>query len=63
MLGITSIFMGLFLLLPLSNLTGNVIINQSYFNPVNFREVVGILLVLFSLGVFSYKKILFRRIK
>jgi|TARA_B100002003_G_scaffold193882_1_gene183437 hypothetical protein len=63
LLGIVSIFLGIFLLLPLSNFTGNVIGNQSYFSSINFREILGISLVLFSLGVFSYKKILFRRIK
>jgi hypothetical protein len=63
MLGIVSIFLGIFLLLPLSDITGNVISNQGYFNPTNFKSILGILLVLFSLGVFSYKKVLFRRIK
>jgi hypothetical protein len=63
MLGIISIFLGILLLLPFSNFTGNVIINKGYFNSISFREVLGILLFLFSLGVFSYKKILFRRIK
>lgn len=63
MLGIVSIFLGIFLLLPFSNFTGNVIGNQSYFNLINFKEILGILLVVLSLGVFSYKKILFKRIK
>lgn len=63
MLGIMLIFTGIFLLLPLANFTGNIIGNQGYFSPINFREVLGILLILFSLGVFSYKNILFRRIK
>jgi hypothetical protein len=63
MLGIFFIFIGIFLLLPLGNLTGNVINSQDYFNPLNFKSILGILLVLFSLGIFSYKKILFRKIK
>jgi len=63
MFGVISIFVGIFLLLPFSNFTGNVIGNQGYLNPLNFKSILGILLVLFSLGVFSYKKILFRRIK
>ena len=63
MLGIVSIFIGIFLLSPFSNFTGNVIINQGYFNPLSFRKLLGILLVLFSLSILSYKKILFRRIK
>ena len=63
MLGIVSIFLGIFLLLPFSNFTGNVIGNQGYFNSITFRELLGILLVVFSLGVFSYKKILFKKIK
>lgn len=63
MLGIASIFIGTFLLLPISNFTGNVIVNQIYFGGIGFRKLFGIFLIFLSLGIFNYKKFLFKRIK
>jgi hypothetical protein len=63
MLGIVSIFIGIFILLPFPNITGNVIGNQSYFDFFSLKNIFGILLIVLPLGVLSHKKILSRRIK
>ena len=63
LLGIISLFLGIYLLLPHANITGNVINNGNYFTKDIFSTLFGFFLLFSSITIFSYKKIIFKRLK